>query len=212
MDVEAVVAGVCPWAAQRAGAQSPQLLVAQAAVAEDAQQRVVALAGLAAPVGDAQEVCVLDVGERLGRADAVRGRAHLARYRVEAQLGGQGAQHGQMHTPGGECHRPTAAPAVALERPRVAGDRVGGQVSHLGRAAELLEHRVAEAAIDRPVLAPRRRPGRARGDQLADAVEVGPEQLLPHAECGRYGALGGTRERGRRVFVCAAFSEGGHLG
>ena len=61
-DVEPRVAGVGPRPAQIARDQAAQLRRAQPAVPEDAQQRVIALADLAATVRDAQQVLV--VGRR----------------------------------------------------------------------------------------------------------------------------------------------------
>ena len=71
--VEPVVAGVRARTAQIAGPQAAQLGRAQPAVAEHPQQRVVALARDRAPVGDAQEVGVVGVGQRLRRPGLVPG-------------------------------------------------------------------------------------------------------------------------------------------
>jgi hypothetical protein len=71
--VQAVVAGVGARTAQIAGPQAAQLGRAQPAIAEDSQERVVARAGGGAPVGDAQEVGVVAVGERLRRPGSWRG-------------------------------------------------------------------------------------------------------------------------------------------
>ena len=103
------MAGVGARAAQIPGAQAAQLGRAQPAVAEDAQQRVVALAGDRAPVGDAQEVGVVGVGERLRRPGLVPRDAHALDGLVQTELAGQRADHRQIHAHGRRRRRPAAA-------------------------------------------------------------------------------------------------------
>jgi hypothetical protein len=67
-DVEAAVAGVRSRGAQVARLELAQLRRAEAAVAQDAQQRIVAPAGRGPAIGDAQQVVVLEVGVSGGPA------------------------------------------------------------------------------------------------------------------------------------------------
>ena len=119
-DVEPVVAGVGARAAQVPRAQTAQLRRAQPAVTQDAEQRVVALAGDRAPVGDAQEVGVVGVGERLRRPGLVPGHAYAVDRLVQAELAGERADHRQIHAHGRRRRR---AAAATTGRGRGAGHR-----------------------------------------------------------------------------------------
>ena len=111
--VQAVVAGVGARAAQVPRAQAAQLGRAQPAVAEHPQQRVVALAGDRAPVGDAQQVGVVGVGERLGRPGLVARHAHALDRVLEAEVPGERPDHRQIHAHRRRRRRPAAAAAGA---------------------------------------------------------------------------------------------------
>ena len=159
--------------ADRADRQGAQLGVAQPAVAQQPQQRMIALADQRAAVRERGAGCRTrpPTASPAARHDATA--PARPRPRVEPELRQQRAEHRQMHAPRRRRRRAAATAAVALKRAAVGGDRVRGHVADHGRAAELVAQRVAEARVDRPVLARARRPGRARGDELADGVEVG---------------------------------------
>ena len=80
------------------------------------------------------------------------------------------------------------APRGRQTNPATFGAGGGGHVGDDGRSAELVTQRVAEARVDRAVLPGARRPRRPAGDELADGVEVGLQQLV----------AGGQRRRGPR--------------
>jgi hypothetical protein len=150
---EVVMSAVGARPADRAHRERAQLGVAQPAVAQQPQQRVVALADDRAAIWCANQVAVLDRGEGLRWADAMRRYAHVGGLVVAAELGQQRAQHRDVRAP---CRRrggPSATPAVALKRAAVGGDRVGRHVGDNGRATELVAQRIAEARVDRAVLA-----------------------------------------------------------
>ena len=157
------MAGVGARAAQIAGPQAAQLGRAQPAVAEHAQQRVVALARDRAPVGDAQEVGVVGVGERLRRPGLVPRHPHAVDRLLEAEVAGERPDHRQIHAHGRRRRRPAAATTGRGQVPAVGGDHIGVEIADHGRAAELAGQPVAEGAEDRPVLPARARaspPGR----------------------------------------------------
>ena len=131
------MAGVRPWPAQVTRDEAAQLRGAQPAVPEDAQQRVIALADLAATVRDAQQVLVVGVGDRLRRPGLVA--RHLdARGRVlAAELARQGADHGEIDPPRGQRRGSPPATARRLQVAGVGGDHVPVEVTDHRGSAEL---------------------------------------------------------------------------
>jgi hypothetical protein len=161
---QAIVSGVCPGPAQITGAEASQLGAAKPAVAEHSEEGVVAFAGQRAAVRDAQQVRVVDVGERLGRARLMPGDSHTLHLVLAAKIVGERSDHGQIHARGGRCRRAPTAATSSHKVARVGGDRVRVEIADHGRAAELAPEPVAERAKDRCVLpagARRRRPGGA---------------------------------------------------
>ena len=183
--VEAVVAGVGARAAQVPGAQAAQLGRAQPAVAQDAQQRVVALAGDRAPVGDAQEVGVVGVGQRLRRPGLVPGHAYGVDSLVQTELPGERADHRQIYAHGRRRRRAAAATTGRGQVPAIGGDDVGVEIANHWRAAQLAGQPVPEGAEDRPVLPPRTRRRRAGGDPLGLAEQVALLRARERQAAGR---------------------------
>ena len=178
--VEAVVAGVGARAAQVAGPQPAQLGRAQPAVAEDAQQRVVALAGGRAPVRDAQQIGVVGVGERLRRPGLMAGHPHVLDRVFQAEVPGKRPDHRQIHPHRRRRRRAAAAAAARGQVPAVGGDHIGVEIADHGRAAELAGQPVPEGAKDRAVLAARARARRPGGDPL----RLGRTGCAPQAQAG----------------------------
>jgi hypothetical protein len=108
------------------------------AVAEQAQQRVIALADERALVRGADEVAVLHRRQRLGRPEPMRRHAHRGRVLLLAELGQQRAQHREVHAPCRRRRGPAAAAAVAFLFAAVGGDRVRCHVGDDGRPAEFV--------------------------------------------------------------------------
>jgi len=173
---------------------------------------VITLAHERALVGRVDEVAVLHRGQRLRWPEAMRRHPHLGRVLLQTQLGQQRAQHRQVHAPGRRRRGPTAAAAVAFLFAAVGGDRVSGHVGDDWRPAELFSERVAEACVDRAVLPRARCPGRAAGDELADGVEVGIEQLLAGGQRRRQPPGRDRREQLDVERDGAAICEVAHLG
>jgi hypothetical protein len=90
---QAIVPGVGAGAAEITRAEAPQLGGAKPAVAEHSQQGVVAFAGQRAAVGDAQQVRVVGVGERLGRAGLVPRDPHTLHLILAAEVVGERPDH-----------------------------------------------------------------------------------------------------------------------
>jgi len=209
---QVVVRGIGARAADRAGREGTKLGVAQPAVAQHPQQRVIALAHQRALVGRADEVAVLHRGQRLRRPEAMRRHPHRGRVLLEPELREQRTQHRQVHVPRRRRRRPPAAAAMALLLAAVGGDRVGRHVGDDGRAAELVAQRVAEARVDRAVLPRARGARRAAGDEVADGVEVRLEQLLASGQRRRQPRGRDRREQLDVQREGAAICEVGHLG
>ena len=126
--IETMVASVRARAAQVPSPQPAQLGGPQAAVAEDTQEGVVALAGDGAPVGNAQEVGVVGVDERLRRPRLVTRDAHTGGCVVKAELAGQGAEHRQVDAHGRRRCGAAGASAGGAEVAAIGGDHVGVEI------------------------------------------------------------------------------------
>jgi hypothetical protein len=87
------VPGVRAGTAQITGAEASQLGGAKPAVAEHPQQRVVTFAREAAAIGDAQQVGVVGVGQRLGRARLVPRDAHPLHLVLAAEITCERSDH-----------------------------------------------------------------------------------------------------------------------
>jgi hypothetical protein len=104
------VPGVSARAAQVAGDEAAQLGRAQSAVAEHAQQRVVALAASRAPIPDAQHVLVFHLAQGFGRAGLVARHLHASGDVVAAELARRcGAWRAP---PARHCGRPRFRPSA----------------------------------------------------------------------------------------------------
>jgi len=88
-----IVSGVCTGTAQITGAEPSQLGGAKPAVAEHPEEGVVAFAGQPAAVRDAQQVRVVDVGQRLGRTGLVPRDSHALHLVSAAEIVGERSDH-----------------------------------------------------------------------------------------------------------------------
>ena len=85
--------GVRTGTAEIARAEASELGGAKPAVAEHPQQGVVAFAGERAAIGDTEQVRVVGVGERLGRARLVPRDPHAVDLVLAAEVAGERSDH-----------------------------------------------------------------------------------------------------------------------
>ena len=112
---------------------------------------------------------------------------------IAAKLVRERANHRKVNPPSRRRRRSPAAAAGHFKVAGVGGDRVAVQVGDRGRPAELNSQPVAEGAVDRRVLSPRRRHRRPRREPLGHFEQVALLEPLPHS--ARVLARGPAREK-----------------
>jgi len=160
--VEAVVARVGARPAQIARLEAAQLSRPQPTITQDAQQRVVR----ACPQASAGPE----------RAAGSRSRCLSASPAARADAAARASRRSRPHGRAAAPTRATSKRRSAASTPPPARRRVRAEIGDHRRAAELAAEPVAERAVDRGVLAPRRRRRRPRRDPLAAAHKPSKSQ------------------------------------
>ncbi len=129
-----VVPRVRPGTSEIPGAQAAQLGGAQPAVAQHPQQRVVALASQGAAVGDAQQVRVVAVGQRLRRPGLVTRHPHTVDLVLAPEIAGERPViETYTREVAGAAGRPPRPPALARCRAKAAITSVSRSPTSGGR-------------------------------------------------------------------------------